>query len=108
MTAKANGPKKPSRPAPRARSAPARAKTKASVGKSIYYVTEPGLAVVVSNQKPKVPGRVRQCATFEEARSAAVDGLVQAIEGAERQLLALKRAASYQEYSAARKAGWPA
>jgi hypothetical protein len=108
MAGKNNASQKTPRPAARVASAPARAKAKASGRKSTYYVTEPGLVVLVSDQKPKGAGRVRQCARFEEAKSAAVDGLVQAIEDAERQLVALKRAASYKELSAARKAGWPA
>jgi hypothetical protein len=36
-------------------------------------------------------------ASFDEAKSAAVDSLIQAIEEAERRLLAVKRAASYDE-----------
>jgi hypothetical protein len=103
MTGRNNRPKKTSRPAARAASAPARAKTKASGSKTAYYVTEAASAVVVSDQKPKNAAQVRQYASFDEAKSAAVDGLVQAIEDAERQLVALKRAASYKELCAGPK-----
>lgn len=48
---------------------------------------------------PNVNARQPQDATFEEAKSAAVDTLIQTIEEAERRLSAVKQAHSFDELS---------
>ena len=66
---------------------------------SAYYVCPPDVRVTVSQQKPK-SGNSSSFATFEEARSAAIDALVEVIESAEQQLTKLKRSRSWEQLKA--------
>jgi hypothetical protein len=50
------------------------------------------LHVIISKQASGPHARSRQFASFDQARHAAIDALVDAIEDAEAQLAALKRA----------------
>ena len=106
-------PEKPNAPKKKAKtSAPKRA-TKAAVsipkskaaakGETTYYVTAPQFTVIVSESKPANSDDSRQYASFEGARRAAVDVLVQAIEEAESRLLTLRRTSSYAEWKSADK-----
>ena len=67
------------------------AKTAKSKGGDGYYVVFTELKVSISDQKPAAPG-ARRFATFDEARHAALESIVAAIEDAEAQLVELKRA----------------
>jgi hypothetical protein len=104
--AKKKSPATPSRPAKAAApAAPAKsnsrsriAKPKAPQRKSTFYVS-PSRTATVSSDRPKdVPGS-REFPSFAEARRAAIDELVAAIESAELQLLSLKRATRFEELS---------
>jgi hypothetical protein len=85
------------RPAPRVASA----KVKAVKNELAFYVTAPQLKTSISDQKPAGEAGAARFATFDEAKRAAIDALVQAIEEAEAQLEALKRSAGYDELRAA-------
>ncbi len=100
-------PEKPTAPKKKAKtSAPKRApkaassgpKTKAAKRDTTYYVTPPEFTVIVSELKPTGSPDARQFASFEGARRAAIDVLVQAIEDAEAKLLTLRRASDYDEW----------
>ncbi len=65
--------------------------------KSQFYVCAPDCAAVISSQKPKNGAHVKTYADFPAARLAAIDALVAAIETAERQLLAIKRASRFEQ-----------
>lgn len=58
-----------------------------------YYVSFAGVSAKISTEKPKGAKSPPAFDTFDQAKAAAVDGLVEAIEAAEAQLLVLKRAA---------------
>ncbi len=92
--AKSNA-KKKSKPSPTPVKRP-RAKAKPVKSEPGYYLIVESLAVELTNQKPAA-GAVREFATFEDARSAAMDSLVEAIEAAESRLLAIKRAKTLRE-----------
>ena len=76
------------------RTSPASARANAKPKKSTFYVTEASPSIL-SNEKPK-EGDAAAFATFEDARLAAIDRLLQTIEDAERQLTALKRARQFE------------
>lgn len=67
--------------------------------KPAFYVI-PSRAATVSNEKPTNSPDSREFSSFAEARRAAIDDLVLAIEAAELQLSELKRATRYEELSA--------
>ena len=67
--------------------------------KAAFYVS-PSRAATVSNEKPTHSPGSREFPSFAEARRAAIDEFVAAIEAAEIQLLLLKRATRYEELSA--------
>ena len=94
--------KKVNSPASRAASVARGAKVKPGARQVAYYVTGSMPRVIVSDRKPAGSAEARRFATFEEARRAAIEALVAAIEDAEKQLLALKRAKHYDELGAAR------
>ena len=71
-------------------------KTKSAAAPKGYFVAASGSLVVISDRKPR-SGEPERFDTFEEARQAAIDSLVAAIEEAERRLAALKRARDYDE-----------
>lgn len=76
----------------------ARASVKPAAKKAAFYVTvPPNSVVIVADEKPVGGGESKSFATFAKARAAAIDALLVAIEESERQLLALKRAGSYEE-----------
>jgi hypothetical protein len=85
------------RPAPRVASA----KVKAAKNERAFYVSAPQLKTSISDQKPAGEVGAARFATFDEAKRAAIDALVQAIEEAEARLEALKRSAGYDEWLAA-------
>lgn len=100
MPEKRNSPKKKAKaPAARSLAGVASSKAKAPKRETAFYVSAPELSVIVSIQKPE--GTASQFATFDEAKEAAIDALIQAIEDAEAQLLALKRAGDYDQWRAA-------
>jgi len=105
MNEKNNGSKKKARGLPRSTSTAGRGKRKSSLAKGAYFVSDVNLSALVSNQKPRGAALTRSFATFDEAKSAAVDSLLQAIEEAERQLLVLKRATSYEAWSGVKENG---
>jgi hypothetical protein len=80
--------KKSARPVPAA----ARAKSSPRQLKSAFYVTSSEMRLEVADTPPTGVKNPRQFATFDEAKSAAIDALVEAIERAERQLVVVKRA----------------
>lgn len=101
MPEKPNAPKKKAKsPAPKRapKAASSGPKTKAAKRETTYYVTSPEFTVIVSEFKPVNSGDARQYASFEGARRAAIDALVQAIEDAEAKLLTLRRAGDYEEW----------
>jgi len=59
-----------------------------------FYVSFTGVSTKISTEKPKGIKSPPAFDTFDQAKAAAVDGLVEAIEAAEAQLLVLKRATS--------------
>jgi phage tail tape-measure protein len=67
-------------------------KSKSPATAAHYYVTTPHLAAVISREKSAAT--TGHFASFEEARAAAIDALVLAIEEAEAQLLSLKRSSA--------------
>jgi hypothetical protein len=97
MPEKPNAPKKKAKPLA-TRRAPKVASTKAKTSKRerTFYLTAPDLSVIVSDKKPETAARAPEFTTFDEAKRAAIDALVGAIEGAEARLLALKRAEGYE------------
>ena len=70
-------------------------KSKPPKEKQAYFVVAPQLAVVVTRDKPAAAAA--QFETLDEARRCAIDALVDAIEAAEAQLIALKRAGKLEE-----------
>jgi hypothetical protein len=101
MPEKPNSPKrKTSKPAPRA---PATPRTKSSPPRPapVFYLTLPEMSVSITETSPRGSAGVRQFATFDEAKSAAIEGLIEAIERAERQLVALKHAKCCVELASA-------
>jgi hypothetical protein len=103
MPEKPHAPKKKTKPAATRRPPKnARAKGKTSKRGRTFYVIGPDLGVIVSDKKPEAVDRAPEFGTFEDAKRAAVEALVHAIEGAESRLLALKRA---DGYDALREAG---
>jgi len=90
--------KKATSPAARPTSQSARARVKRAAKEATFYVTLPPNSVVtVADKKPAGGGESKSFATFSEARAAAIDALLVAIEESERQLLMLKRARTYEE-----------
>lgn len=57
-----------------------------------FYVSFASVGATISTEKPKGAKSPPAFDTFEQAKAAAIDALVEAIETAETQLLALKRA----------------
>ncbi len=57
-----------------------------------FFVVRPTIPSLISANGRSGEESLRQFATFAEARAAAIDALVEAIEAAEAQLLAIKRA----------------
>jgi hypothetical protein len=101
---KKKSPATASRPAKAAPPAKPNSRSKVAAPKSpqrkaAFYVS-PSRAATVSNEKPANSLDGREFPSFAEARRAAIDELVAAIEAAERQLLSLKRATRYEELSA--------
>jgi hypothetical protein len=97
MPEKSNSPKrKSSKPAPRA-AATARTKSSPPQPAPVFYVTLPELSVFIAETSPRGAAGARQFASFDEAKSAAIEGLIEAIERAERQLVALKNAKRCEE-----------
>jgi hypothetical protein len=100
MPEKNNAPKKKTKTAAPSRAVKAPAtkipttKAKAVKPETVYYLSAPELTVIVSDQKS---AGSRQLATFDAARQAAIDALLDAIEDAETRLLALKRAKTFAE-----------
>jgi hypothetical protein len=72
------------------------AKAKMARRKPAFYVTW-SCSTTISNEKPKVAIGSREFRSFDEARQAAIDEIVAAIETAEAQLLSLKRASQYED-----------
>jgi hypothetical protein len=86
--------KAPARPSA-ARRAPARlpaAQLATADPSGGYYVSFASVRAAISTTRPKGNRASPSFDTFEQARSAAIDALVEAIEAAEADLLALKRA----------------
>ena len=90
MPEKTNSTKRTVKKSPRA--ATTRSKISSKKATRTYFVAVPSFCAVLSDQNPEKAERAISYATFAEARSAAIDGLVETIEAAEQQLLALKRA----------------
>lgn len=65
--------------------------------KAAFYVHATPRTILVSDRKPRGAASAQQFATFEEAKQAAIEVLVLAIEEAEGQLLAIKRAERYDQ-----------
>jgi hypothetical protein len=63
------------------------------------YVAVSPLNVAITRDKPTSGKPLGPCADFEQAKSAAIDALIAAIEDAERQLAACKRATTIDELS---------
>ena len=80
-----------------------RAKPKAAKSQPTYYVVATAVCCDVTDEKPPAGNQARGFATFDEARGAAVEALVELIEAAESHLHALKRATSLSECRAAAK-----
>ena len=101
MSDKPTGPKKKAKPAPRVAAAK-RSTPKATAQKPTFYVTASTVGILVDRQ-PSGTDKTRKFATFDAARSAALDALIATIERAEHDLTQLKRAGSYEDLQAARK-----
>lgn len=65
--------------------------------KVAFYVQATPRAALISEQKPKGGASAGPFTTFAEAKQAAIDALVMAIEEAEEQLLAIKRAETFEQ-----------
>ncbi len=89
--AKSNA-KKKAKSSPPAAKRPGAKANKTVKSEASYYLVTQALAVEVSNAKPPAGATAIEFATFDDARSAAIECLVEAIEAAESRLLALKRA----------------
>lgn len=92
--------KKAKPPTPRARAkspAPALSTTKEIAVDGGVYVTATELSILVLDQKQAGAKASGPFSGFEEAREAAVVALVEAIESAERRLVALKHAADLDQ-----------
>jgi hypothetical protein len=89
--------KKPARPTPAA----ARTKPSPRQPEPAYHVTCPDMKVSISHTPPRGVKGARKFATFDEAKSAAIEALIAAIERAEQQLAALKHANDCQELESA-------
>ena len=85
------------KPTIRKKQTSARTAARKSTDNSTCYVTVSPLQITVAGQKPKDAPPSAACANFEQAREAAMDGLLERIEEAERKLLACKRAATLDE-----------
>ncbi|MGD9720969.1 MAG: hypothetical protein AB7O59_02820 [Pirellulales bacterium] len=68
--------------------------TPASASNSEYFVLISAAKVSIVKSKPNGGAAAAVCRSFEEAKSAAIDALIDAIEQAERQLTACKQAKS--------------
>lgn len=105
--AKKSAPKKTA-PTPAAKSAPKKSAPKSAPAKATpstngpsteaCYVSVSNVTVTVSPAKGKAGGAA--CHDFDAAKNAALDGLIAAIEAAEKQLAACKRATTIVELSA--------
>jgi hypothetical protein len=98
MAEKSKGPKKK----PVKRGVRATNNAKQAAPKAVFYVSNPPAMVTITNQKPSDATPAKQFTAFDAAKSAAIDALIAAIENAEQELLALKRAASYDQLPKAR------
>jgi len=87
----------PAAPKPNARLKGEKDKTRQR--KPTFYVTL-SCAATISSEKPKDAIGSREFPSFDEARQAAIDELLTAIETAEAQLLSLKRASHYEDLPA--------
>ena len=103
MSARSNASKK-SPSTTRKVSARGNAKPRANSNKRSFYISVAGLTVAVSNSRPNAAGARGPFTSVEEARSAALDELVAAIEVAERRLTAVKRATTFEQLRAASSA----
>ena len=74
-----------------------KARPKASTPKTLFYVAAPVQMALVSTEKPAADVPAQSFATFDEARQAAIDSLVEAIEDAERRLVRLRRAGRLED-----------
>jgi hypothetical protein len=92
MSEKSNSPKRKTKKPPR--SAPAVARTKSSPSRPVpvFYMTFAEMSVAITKTSPRAAAGARQFATFDEAKSAAIEALIEAVERAERQLVVLKHA----------------
>ena len=101
MSEKSNSPKrKPKKPP---RSAPATARTRSSPPQPApaFYMTFAEMNVAITQTSPRGAAGARRFATFDEAKSAAIEALIEAIERAEQRLVALKHANRWEELNAA-------
>jgi hypothetical protein len=83
---------------------PKAAKAKTPRDKPAFYVTL-SFAASISSKKPSDAIGSREFRSFDEARQAAIDELVAAIEAAEAQLLSLKRASQIEDLTASGAVG---
>lgn len=93
--AAASASRKPAKPAaarPKAKSAPA-----ANNG---LYVAVASARLAIGESKSALGGPSTACRGFDEAKLAAIDGLIAAIEDAERKLTACKRATTLEDLRA--------
>lgn len=102
MSEKSNSPKRNTKKPPR--SAPAIARTKSSPPQPApaFFVTFAEMNVTITQTAPRGAAEARQFATFDEAKSAAIEALIEAVERAERQLVALKHANHCKDLTSAR------
>jgi len=78
-----------------------RAKARPKSSGPSFFVHAPMVPPIVSTIKPSGKTVVHEFATFDEAKAAAIDSLLLAIEELETQLHGLKRAASLEDFSRA-------
>jgi hypothetical protein len=110
MPEKSNSPKRKTKkavsptPTVARKKSPVKSSAKSSVSPSapVFYLNCPELTALLTDKPPQGQKGARQFATFDEAKSAAIDALVEAIEQGERQLSALKQASDFAGLSTPR------
>jgi hypothetical protein len=104
MPTRSNATKKKNRSPIHKATARGSARPRTNSSKAGVYISLTGLELVVSSEKPKGTSARGPFSSVNEARSAALDELLAAIEAAERRLAALKRATTLEQLRAASSA----
>jgi hypothetical protein len=102
MSEKSNSPKRKTKKPPRSAPAITRRKSSPPQPARVFYMTVTEMNVAITQTSQRGALGARRFVAFDEAKSAAIEALIDAIERAEQQLVALKHANRWEDLTSAR------